>query len=200
MRCYRARSRPFPAPGILCGSDHGESRQPYERQDKLTKRLEELHNVSQSIWFDNICRALLKNSDFEGYIKNYVVTGLTSNPTIFKRVIDGSGDYDQAIVDRLSRDFAPATLFQELVIEDLLCRLLLGIDGAAIRRWRDEFALHCRYCRFRTDQEISTGRSVAGARRGAGNDGLRWFDDFRYHHHSLRINDLVKQAMNDTSS
>ncbi|WP_207756382.1 hypothetical protein [Nonomuraea cypriaca] len=37
----------------------------------------------QSIWLDNITRALLDEGTLDRYIAEYSVTGLTSNPTIF---------------------------------------------------------------------------------------------------------------------
>ncbi len=83
------------------------------------KPLDQLHNAGQSVWLDNIRRAWLKNGDLAAYIKDYAVTGLTSNPTIFERDISGSADYDQAIIDRLPRQLAAEALFQELAIEDL---------------------------------------------------------------------------------
>lgn len=81
--------------------------------------LERLHLGGQHIWLDNIRRALLTSGKLQSYIDEFAVSGLTSNPSIFERAIDGSGDYDQSIAERLSRNLSPETLFQELAIEDL---------------------------------------------------------------------------------
>ncbi len=46
-----------------------------------------LHNLGQSIWLDNITRALLDSGTLKRYIDELSVTGLTSNPTIFNQAI-----------------------------------------------------------------------------------------------------------------
>jgi transaldolase len=45
---------------------------------KVTKQL---HDLGQSLWLDNITRALLESGTLRGYIDDLSVTGLTSNPT-----------------------------------------------------------------------------------------------------------------------
>ena len=44
------------------------------------KATEELHELGQSIWLDNITRQLLDSGQLRRYIDDYAVTGLTSNP------------------------------------------------------------------------------------------------------------------------
>ena len=39
-----------------------------------------LHNLGQSLWLDNITRALLNSGTLQRYIDELSVTGLTSNP------------------------------------------------------------------------------------------------------------------------
>ncbi len=41
---------------------------------------QQLHDLSQSIWLDNITRQILTNGTLSRYIKELAVTGLTSNP------------------------------------------------------------------------------------------------------------------------
>jgi transaldolase len=60
-----------------------------------------LHNMGQSIWLDNITRALLTSGTLRKYIDELSVTGLTSNPTIFDCAISKSTDYDSAIQKKL---------------------------------------------------------------------------------------------------
>ena len=48
---------------------------------------EQLHDAGQSIWLDNITRALLASGGLQHYITRLSVTGLTSNPTIFEQAI-----------------------------------------------------------------------------------------------------------------
>jgi transaldolase len=58
------------------------------------KPTQQLHDLGQSIWLDNITRDLLDSGTLERYIKWLSVTGLTSNPTIFDHAIKNSSSYD----------------------------------------------------------------------------------------------------------
>ena len=51
---------------------------------------EQLHNLGQSLWLDNITRDLLESGTLKRYIDEHSVTGLTSNPTIFDQAIKNS--------------------------------------------------------------------------------------------------------------
>jgi transaldolase len=78
-----------------------------------------LHNLGQSLWLDNITRALLNSGTLQHYIDQLSVTGLTSNPTIFDQAIKNSADYDSDIA-RLSSGAKPVEdLFFELALADL---------------------------------------------------------------------------------
>ena len=78
-----------------------------------------LHNLGQSIWLDNITRALLTSGTLRKYIEALSVTGLTSNPTIFNHAISKSTDYDSAIQKKMTEGKSGEGLFFELAIEDL---------------------------------------------------------------------------------
>lgn len=87
--------------------------------------LEALHEAGQSIWLDNIRRALLETGTLARYISGLWVTGLTSNPTIFEHAIAGSADYDDAIVKRLDLGLSTKDLFFELALEDIIAAAAL---------------------------------------------------------------------------
>ncbi len=57
----------------------------------------ELHAFGQSLWLDNITRAMLDSGTLKRYIDLLSVTGLTSNPTIFQHAIGGGDAYDADI-------------------------------------------------------------------------------------------------------
>ena len=61
------------------------------------KATQQLHELGQSLWLDNITRGLLSSGTLARYIRDYSVTGLTSNPTIFDKAIRESSFYDAAI-------------------------------------------------------------------------------------------------------
>jgi transaldolase len=97
-----------------------------------------LHNLGQSIWLDNITRGLLDSGTLERYIREFSVTGLTSNPTIFDHAIKNSSAYDAPIREKLSKSKSPEPLFFELALEDITRAAALfrpvhdqtnGVDG-----------------------------------------------------------------------
>ncbi|MBX3645599.1 MAG: transaldolase [Rubrivivax sp.] len=82
-------------------------------------RTAQLHALGQSLWLDNITRALLASGTLQRYIDELSVTGLTSNPTIFDQALKGSADYDAEIRTRLQQGQSGEALFFELALADL---------------------------------------------------------------------------------
>jgi transaldolase len=83
------------------------------------KPTQQLHELGQSIWLDNITRALLTSGTLQRYIDELSVTGLTSNPTIFDNAIKSSRDYDAGIRVKMEEGKSGEELFFELALEDL---------------------------------------------------------------------------------
>jgi transaldolase len=80
---------------------------------------QQLRDLGQSLWLDNITRGLLESGTLARYIRDYGITGLTSNPTIFDLAIKDSGDYDEAILAKSRAGKSGEALFIELELEDL---------------------------------------------------------------------------------
>jgi transaldolase len=78
-----------------------------------------LHDLGQSLWLDNITRTLLTSGTLSRYIREFSVTGLTSNPTIFDHAIKTAGTYDDAIRKKAEEGKSGEALFFELALEDL---------------------------------------------------------------------------------
>lgn len=78
-----------------------------------------LHDLGQSLWLDNITRGLLTSGTLQRYIREFAVTGLTSNPTIFDQAIRNTDFYDDAIRQKALASKSGEALFFELVLEDL---------------------------------------------------------------------------------
>jgi transaldolase len=83
------------------------------------KPTQQLHDLGQSLWLDNITRGLLKNGTLRRYINELSITGLTSNPSIFDHAIKESNFYDDAIHQKVEQGKSGEDLFFELAIEDL---------------------------------------------------------------------------------
>jgi transaldolase len=80
---------------------------------------QQLHDLGQSIWLDNITRSLLADGTLRRYIADLSVTGLTSNPTIFDEAIKKGSAYDDAIARKTAAGRAGEALFFDLALEDL---------------------------------------------------------------------------------
>jgi len=85
----------------------------------MNPRLQQLRQLGQSLWLDNITRDLLDSGTLAHYIAEFGLTGLTSNPTIFDEAIGNSSSYDAAIRDPKMQGLDPEALFLELALDDL---------------------------------------------------------------------------------
>jgi transaldolase len=85
----------------------------------MNDRTKKLHDIGQSLWVDNITRTMLDDGTLAGYIDEYSVTGLTSNPTIFDQAIGGGSTYDDQVAELSERGIEGEELFFELAITDL---------------------------------------------------------------------------------
>jgi len=78
-----------------------------------------LHDLGQSLWVDNISRAMLESGTLASYIAEKSVTGLTSNPTIFQHAIGHGSTYDEVIARLARRGKSAEELFFLLALDDL---------------------------------------------------------------------------------
>ena len=80
--------------------------------------LEELGRLGQSVWYDNMYRALIATGELERLV-DLGITGLTSNPTIFQKAISSGDDYDDSLIKYASRGLTSEQLFEALAVEDI---------------------------------------------------------------------------------
>lgn len=83
------------------------------------KATQQLHDLGQSIWLDNITRDLLDSGGLQTYIDELSITGLTSNPTIFDHAIKNSSSYDAAIATGLKAGKSAEDIFFDLALDDI---------------------------------------------------------------------------------
>jgi transaldolase len=84
------------------------------------KKLHQLRRAGVCIWLDDLSRELLESGEFRRLIQGSVVTGATSNPTIFAKAITGSDRYDdqlRALLASGTRDLQE--IFFALALEDV---------------------------------------------------------------------------------
>lgn len=83
------------------------------------KATQQLHDLGQSLWLDNITRDMLDNGTLKRYIAELSVTGLTSNPTIFDHAMTHGHAYDNDMAKLLSGGMSTEDAFFEMAIADL---------------------------------------------------------------------------------
>ena len=84
----------------------------------MTSSIQEVQRAGQSIWYDNIRRGLLTSGELARLIE-LGVTGVTSNPTIFEKVIAGSTDYDEALIDLARAGKDVGEIYEDLAVDDI---------------------------------------------------------------------------------
>jgi transaldolase len=100
-----------------------------QHNGNFMKATQQLQDLGQSLWLDNITRDMLTSGTLQRYIDELSVTGLTSNPTIFHQAVNGSAAYDAAIRRKLDSGRSGEALFFELALEDITqaADLFLGV-------------------------------------------------------------------------
>ena len=79
----------------------------------------ELRKLGQSVWLDDIGRAMLDDGSLARLIERDGIAGLTSNPAIFASSMMKEPRYAQAIATLLPKVYSSMALYEELAIEDL---------------------------------------------------------------------------------
>jgi transaldolase len=85
----------------------------------MSTTLHAIHQLGQSLWYDNMKRSLLTGGGFKQLIADGIV-GCTSNPAIFAAAIGQGNDYDAAITAAVKQGVKePKALYEHLAIEDI---------------------------------------------------------------------------------
>ncbi|HEX5577671.1 MAG TPA: transaldolase [Gemmatimonadaceae bacterium] len=91
-------------------------------------RLAKLHEEGQSIWLDNIDRAMLHDGELEKRILEDSLTGMTSNPTIFEKALAEGSEYDEQLAGA-EQGLSGHDLFELVETTDVqrACDLFAGV-------------------------------------------------------------------------
>jgi transaldolase len=81
--------------------------------------LMQLHKLGQSVWLDDIGRAMLDDGSLARLIEEDGIAGVTSNPAIFAAAINKDPQYQRAIAELLPKESSNLALYETLTIEDL---------------------------------------------------------------------------------
>src|SRR5580704_12888883 len=81
--------------------------------------LRQLESFGQSVWLDYIRRDLLSSPEFRRLIEEDGLDGMTSNPTIFEKAIDGSNAYDDQLTLLARAGKSVEEIYEALTTDDI---------------------------------------------------------------------------------
>jgi transaldolase len=79
----------------------------------------QLESFGQSVWLDYIRRDLLSSAEFRRMIDEDGLDGMTSNPTIFEKAIDGSNAYDEQLKQLARAGKSVEEIYEALTTDDI---------------------------------------------------------------------------------
>ncbi|GAB4541442.1 MAG: hypothetical protein Fur0020_10840 [Thermodesulfovibrionia bacterium] len=82
------------------------------------KKLQRLAEFGQSIWLDNISRAMIEDGRLKSLIDDGL-KGMTSNPTIFDKSISSGKEYDALIKELHKQGKSTFEIYDELTVRDV---------------------------------------------------------------------------------
>jgi transaldolase len=108
-----------------------------ERSDDMTKLQRLYHEQGQSPWLDNLTRVYLRDGTL-GRLVADGIRGVTANPTIFAKAIEGSDAYDEQFAALIAQGRPVLDAYWDLVVDDIgdalgvlgpTCDASAGSDG-----------------------------------------------------------------------
>src|SRR4029434_6694164 len=80
-----------------------------------------LRQYGQSVWLDFIRRSLIASGELKRLVDDDGLGGVTSNPAIFEKAIDGSDDYATAIQEITDQHpgLGAKAVYERLAIQDI---------------------------------------------------------------------------------
>src|SRR5690606_23164062 len=102
-----------------------------------TNRLQQLNDLGQSPWLDNLRRGWITDGELARWIDSGI-RGITSNPSIFQKAISDGHDYDEQFGDLVAGGTDITTAYWDMVKADIEGALALlrpvydatdGLDG-----------------------------------------------------------------------
>jgi transaldolase len=82
-------------------------------------KLHELAERGQSVWIDHLSREFVHGGELRRLLEEDAVTGVTSNPTIFRQAISRSAEYDEQLQALFAEGAEPVKAFFRLAADDV---------------------------------------------------------------------------------
>jgi transaldolase len=107
---------------------------PFDRAAGAPSPLLELARFGQSYWIDDLNRPMVKSGELRRRVAEQALTGVTSNPAIFRSALHGSDAYDRDIEQLAGRP--PNDIYEALIVADVreACDVLRPVYDRTARR------------------------------------------------------------------
>ena len=79
----------------------------------------EVERLGQSLWYDNLGRSVISNGTIARMIEELGLRGITSNPSIFEKSINGSDEYDADIEAAIRDGLTTPQIYERLTTDDV---------------------------------------------------------------------------------
>lgn len=84
-----------------------------------TNPLNQLSELGQSIWLDDIHRGMLTGGEMQTLIRDDSVSGITSNPSILQKAVSEHNEYAEQAQRMMGSDLQVPMLYEALILEDI---------------------------------------------------------------------------------
>jgi transaldolase len=85
----------------------------------VANHLLEIKDYGQSIWMDNLTRDLIQSGELKRMIQERGLRGITSNPAIFEKAINGNKIYDADINAGIRAGKSLLEIYESLIFDDI---------------------------------------------------------------------------------
>lgn len=85
----------------------------------MSKPLQQLQSLGQSVWYDNIDRSQLASGQFKRMLSEDSITGVTANPTIFEKSVSGGDAYDEQMNQLIQAGKSTNEIYEAMIIQDI---------------------------------------------------------------------------------
>ncbi|MFN2465904.1 MAG: transaldolase [Candidatus Dormibacteria bacterium] len=85
----------------------------------MSNPLFKLQELGQSVWYDDITRALVRDGGLKKLHDERAVVGVTTNPSIFEKAIGDSDEYDEDLRKLSEAGATPEDIFMDLALDDV---------------------------------------------------------------------------------
>jgi transaldolase len=85
----------------------------------MTSAIARLNDFGQSPWYDNLARPLLTGGGLAQLVNDDGIRGVTSNPTILDKAIDGGEGYDEQLMECAKQGMSIEDTYWAVVLDDI---------------------------------------------------------------------------------